>query len=68
MEEQELFLGMMQSCGICFMHQRGRRESFGIEHQYIAPGSSAQTKPKWHWSWKQLWGPRHSGGRGGIRV
>lgn len=34
--EQELFLDMMQSCGICFVHKRGD-ERLGIEAEYIAP-------------------------------
>ncbi len=33
--EQELFLGMMQSCGICFVHKRGD-EQRDIEPEYIA--------------------------------
>ena len=35
-EEQELFLGMMQSCGICFVHREGSSEN-GTEDEYIAP-------------------------------
>jgi internalin A len=34
--EQELFLDMMQSCGICFVHKRGD-ERLEIEPEYIAP-------------------------------
>jgi internalin A len=35
-EEQKLFLYMMLSCGICFLHQQGDEER-GIEPVYIAP-------------------------------
>jgi internalin A len=35
-EEQELFLSMMQSCGICFVHKPGD-ERLGIEAEYVAP-------------------------------
>ncbi len=34
--EQKLFLGMMQSCGICFVHKPGD-ERRGIEPEFIAP-------------------------------
>ena len=34
--EQELFLSMMQSCGVCFEY-RGRERSKNIEAEYIAP-------------------------------
>ncbi|WP_176159351.1 COR domain-containing protein [Prosthecobacter debontii] len=35
-EEQKLFLTMMKSCGICFVHRRGDQQR-GIETEYIAP-------------------------------
>jgi internalin A len=35
-EEQALFLSMMESCGICFVHHRGGRAD-GDEAEYIAP-------------------------------
>jgi internalin A len=35
-EEQNLFLSMMRSCGICFIHRRGSRDE-EIETEYIAP-------------------------------
>ena len=35
-EEQELFLSLMQQCGICFRLAMGRRRE-GIESEYIAP-------------------------------
>jgi internalin A len=34
--EQEVFLGMMRSCGICFVHRRGMGDADGFE-EYIAP-------------------------------
>jgi internalin A len=34
--EQEVFLGMMQSCGICFVHRRGTDDAKGYE-EYVAP-------------------------------
>ncbi|POZ52408.1 leucine-rich repeat domain-containing protein [Methylovulum psychrotolerans] len=34
--EQRLFLDMMQSCGICFVHKHGDRQ-LGTEDEYIAP-------------------------------
>ena len=34
--EQEVFLGMMQSCGICFAHRRSPGDADGYE-EYIAP-------------------------------
>lgn len=34
--EEELFLGMMQSCGICFVHKQGDKQR-DIEPEYIAP-------------------------------
>jgi internalin A len=34
--EQEVFLGMMRSCGICFVHRRGTGDANGGE-EYIAP-------------------------------
>src|SRR5204863_7633559 len=34
--EQEVFLGMMQSCGICFVHRRGTGDRDGYQ-EYIAP-------------------------------
>ena len=34
--EQEVFLGMMRSCGICFVHRQGTRDSKQDE-EYIAP-------------------------------
>ena len=33
-EEQKLFLSMMESCGICFVHRRGNDDS---ETEYLAP-------------------------------
>ena len=33
-EEQELFLGMMQSCGVCFVYRKGDKR---VETEYIAP-------------------------------
>jgi internalin A len=35
-EEQELFLSMMQSCGICFAHRPAQQDK-KIETEYIAP-------------------------------
>ena len=35
-EEQELFLDMMQSCGVCFLHRKEDLKR-GIEAEYIAP-------------------------------
>ena len=35
-EEQELFLSLMMSCGICFVHRQGDREG-KLETEYIAP-------------------------------
>jgi internalin A len=35
-DEQELFLGMMQSCGICFIHRKGDPAN-STEDEYIAP-------------------------------
>ncbi len=35
-EEQELFLSLMTSCGICFVHREGDREGT-LEAEYIAP-------------------------------
>ncbi|RYD29545.1 MAG: TIR domain-containing protein, partial [Verrucomicrobiaceae bacterium] len=35
-KEQELLLGIMLSCGICFIHRKGHAE-LGIETEYIAP-------------------------------
>ena len=35
-EEQELFLSMMQSCGVCFPLKRGDAE-LGVEPEYVAP-------------------------------
>ncbi|HNP52424.1 MAG TPA: COR domain-containing protein, partial [Nitrosomonas nitrosa] len=35
-DEQLLFLSMMQSCGICFIHQKGDKTA-DIEDEYIAP-------------------------------
>ena len=35
-DEQTLFLGMMQSCGVCFVHKPGDQKK-GIEAEYIAP-------------------------------
>src|SRR5262249_21339895 len=35
-KEQELFLSMMQSCGICFKHRAASRDRL-IEAEYIAP-------------------------------
>ncbi len=35
-EEQELFLSLMMSCGICFVHRQGDREG-KLETAYIAP-------------------------------
>ncbi|GJL88359.1 MAG: hypothetical protein DHS20C03_20680 [Minwuia thermotolerans] len=43
-EEQELFLSMMQSCGICFPHRRGDPDR-GIEAQYIAPDLLPEAQP-----------------------
>jgi internalin A len=34
--EQEVFLGMMRSCGICFVHHRGMGDADGYE-EYIVP-------------------------------
>jgi internalin A len=34
--EQELFLSLMQSCGVCFSIKRGNAE-LGIETEYVAP-------------------------------
>ncbi len=34
--EQQLFLDMMQSCGICFVYKEGDRQ-LGIEAEYMAP-------------------------------
>jgi internalin A len=34
--EQELLLGMMTDCGICFIHRQGDKER-GIETEYVAP-------------------------------
>ena len=34
--EQEVFLGMMRSCGICFVHRRWRRDAVD-DDEYIAP-------------------------------
>jgi internalin A len=34
--EQEVFLGMMQSCGICFVHRRGIGDA-NLDDEYIAP-------------------------------
>ena len=34
--EQELFLSLMKSCGICFVHREGDREGV-LETEYIAP-------------------------------
>ena len=41
MEEQKLFLEMMQSCGICFMHQRGN-ERARYRASIYSPGFSSQ--------------------------
>ncbi len=35
-EEQELFLSLMTSCGVCFVHRRGNDEG-ELETEYIAP-------------------------------
>src|SRR5271157_2350152 len=35
-EEQKLFLSLMMSCGICFVHRQGDREG-KLETEYIAP-------------------------------
>jgi internalin A len=35
-EEQELFLSLMTSCGICFVHRQGDREGT-LETEYVAP-------------------------------
>ncbi len=35
-KEQELFLSMMQSCGVCFAYKAGD-QTLGIETEYIAP-------------------------------
>ena len=35
-EEQELFLSLMTSCGVCFVHREGDREG-ELETEYIAP-------------------------------
>jgi len=35
-EEQELFLSLMTSCGMCFVHRQGDREG-KLETEYIAP-------------------------------
>ena len=35
-EEQELFLSLMMSCGMCFVHRQGDREG-KLETEYIAP-------------------------------
>ena len=35
-EEQKLFLSLMKSCGICFVHRQGDREG-KLETEYIAP-------------------------------
>jgi internalin A len=35
-QEQELFLSLMKSCGICFVHRQGDRER-KLETEYIAP-------------------------------
>jgi internalin A len=35
-EEQELFLSLMQSCGVCFVHRPGDRQK-AVDTEYIAP-------------------------------
>nr|WP_277624180.1 leucine-rich repeat domain-containing protein [Undibacterium sp. TS12] len=52
-EEQELFLSMMQSCGVAFVHIQGDEEN-DIETEYIAPdllpgkdGVMDELKEKW---------------------
>ena len=35
-EEQELFLSLMTSCGVCFVHREGDRQG-QVETEYIAP-------------------------------
>ncbi|MDF1722477.1 MAG: COR domain-containing protein [Minwuia sp.] len=44
-EEQELFLSMMQSCGICFKHRSGDAAR-DIEAQYIAPDLLPESQPR----------------------
>ena len=36
--EQQLFLGMMQSCGICFVHRKDNSAN-STENEYIAPST-----------------------------
>ena len=51
--EQELFLGLMISCGVCFVHRKGDPRR-GLETEYIAPDllpDREQVAEELEWMW-----------------
>jgi len=47
-DEQDLFLSMMRSCGICFENRPGDDDA-GLEADYIAPDLLPERLPGHHW-------------------